>query len=198
MKVILNEDVKNLGEEGDVVIVKNGYARNFLLPNGIAVPCTKGNLSIFSQKKDAIEKRKEVKREAAKSLKEKIEAVTLTLKIAAGDTGKLFGSVNNATIAEGLFAQGIEVERKRIEVVGTHVKMVGSYQARVKLYGEEVATLAFIVEGITSETLKRTAVKKEVVAEESEEEVVEETVEAVEEAATEETAEEVEAEADAE
>lgn len=161
MKVILNVDVKNLGEEGDICIVKNGYARNFLLPNGLAVPCTKGHLSIFGQRKDAIEKRKLEKQETAKGVKEKIESITLTLKVAAGDTGKLFGSVNNATIAEGLAAEGVQIERKRIEVVGTHVKMIGNYSARVKLYGEEVATLKFIVEGITSETMKKAAEKLE-------------------------------------
>lgn len=154
MKVILNEDVKNLGEEGDIVTVKNGYARNFLLPKGWVLPCTKGNLSLLAQKKEAIEKRKAQKREAAKSLKERIESTSLTLQVPAGDTGKLFGSVNNATIAAGLLNQGIEVERKRIEVVGTHVKMVGHYQARIKLYGDEVALLKFSVEGVSSTAAK--------------------------------------------
>lgn len=165
MKVILKEDVKNLGEEGDIVDVKNGYARNFLLPRGMVVPCTVGNLSILSQQKNAIEKRKAAKREEAKSLKEKIEALTLTLGIAAGDTGKLFGSVNNATIADALEAKGISVERKKIEIVGTHVKMVGSYAAKVRLYGDEVASLKFIVEGVKTTSTTKDAKKAEAASE---------------------------------
>ncbi len=161
MKVILNEDIKNLGEEGDICVVKNGYARNFLLPKGLVVPCTKGNLKVLDQKKDAIEQRKQEKREAAKSEKEKIEQLSLNLKVPAGDTGKLFGSVNNATLSNALAAEGILVERKKIEVVGTHVKMVGNYTARVKLYGDEVATLKFTVEGQQVESGKKTSSNKE-------------------------------------
>lgn len=179
MKVILNNDVKNLGEEGDICVVKNGYARNYLLPKGLAVSCTRGNLRIFEQKKDAIAKRKEEKREAAKSLKQKIETLSLTLKVPAGDTGKLFGSVNNATLADALAAEGLQVERKRIDVVGTHVKMVGNYAARVKLYGEEVADLKFVVEGQKPEGSAAAAKKEEAVEEvPAVEEAAEEAVDA--------------------
>lgn len=187
MKVILKEDVKNLGEEGDIVDVKNGYARNFLIPTKKVVPCTVGNLSILSQQKDAIEKRKAVKREEAKSVKEKIEALTLTIGVPAGDTGKLFGSVNNAIIADNLASKGIDVERKRIEIVGTHVKMVGNYTAKIRLYGDEVATLKFVVEGIATTTSKasdkkskseaKAPVAEETVSEEASSEVATETSE---------------------
>lgn len=164
MKVILKEDVKNLGEEGDIVEVKAGYARNFLMPRGKVVPWTWGNVRILEQQQAAIEKRKAEKREAAKSAKEKIESMNLVLPVPAGDTGKLFGSVNNATIADALAKEGIEVERKRIEIVGTHVKMVGNYTAKIRLYGDEVAVLNFTVEGVSTTTTTKTKKGDEPVA----------------------------------
>ena len=97
MKVILNEDVINLGEEGDVVVVKPGYARNFLLPRGKAVRFNKANEAIFASRAAAIEKRKEEKRKQSSSLKEQLEKVEITLVLSAGESGKLFGSVTNAT-----------------------------------------------------------------------------------------------------
>lgn len=161
MKVILKQDVKNLGEEGDIVEVKAGYARNFLIPRGKVVAWTWGNVRILEQQQTAIEKRKAEKREAAKSAKEKIESLHLVLPVPAGDTGKLFGSVNNATIADALAKEGIEVERKRIEIVGTHVKMVGNYSAKIRLYGEEVAILNFVVEGVSTSTAGKASKKEE-------------------------------------
>lgn len=186
MKIILNDDVMNLGEEGDICVVKSGYGRNYLIPKGLAVPCTRGNQRIFAQRQVSIDKRKEEKRNAAKSLVEKIEALSLTIKVAAGETGRLFGSVSNATLSDALAKEGIQVERKKIEVVGTHVKMVGDYTAKVKLYAEAVAELKFSIEGeivsgsaAAPKKAKVEVAKAEVVAEKTEE-VVAEAVEVVE------------------
>ena len=145
MKIILNQDVYNLGEEGDVCVVANGYARNFLVPQKMAVLFNKQNSAIFESRKAAIEKRKEEKRFESASLKEKIEAVTLELKVSTGDTGKLFGSVTNANIAEELKKEGIVIERKKIELPDHTIKMVGEFTARVKLYGSESADLKIII-----------------------------------------------------
>lgn len=145
MKIILNEDVYNLGEEGDVREVANGYARNFLLPQGLAVSYNRHNLSIFESRKVAIEKRKEEKRKAALSLKEKLENVSITVKMPAGETGKLFGSVNNAVIADALEKEGISIERKKIEVASSSIKMIGTYTVMIKLYSGEVANIDVVV-----------------------------------------------------
>ncbi len=133
MKVILNQDVYNLGEEGDVRVVANGYARNFLIPQKLALIFNKQNISMFESRKAAIEKRKEEKRAASAGLKEKIEAINLELIVSSGDTGKLFGSVTNANVAEELKKEGITVERKKIELPGHTIKMVGDFIVKVKL-----------------------------------------------------------------
>ncbi len=145
VKVILNDDVYNLGEEGDVREVAPGYARNFLIRQGLALAFSKRNVALFEQRKEAIEKRKNEKREAAKSFREKIESQVIELEMPAGDTGKLFGSVNSANIAEKLAAEGITIERKKIEVPDNSIKMVGEYNVRIRLYGDEVASIKVIV-----------------------------------------------------
>lgn len=150
MKVILNADVENLGEEGDICDVKDGYGRNYLLPKQLALPYNKSTLALFEQKRDAIEKRKEEKRQAALSLKERIEEEPLVIRRPAGETGKLFGSVTAATLVEELEKRGIQIERKRIELHQHNIKMVGNYSAKIKLYNEESAGLKFSVESADS------------------------------------------------
>ncbi len=146
IKVILNQDLPNLGEEGDVCSVANGYGRNYLLPKGLAVPYTTKYINIFEQKKDLIAKKKEEKRQDALSLKEKIEQIEgLEIKMPVGDTGKLFGSVNNAVVADALAKEGITLERKKIEVPENAIKMIGNYNVKVKLYESESATLKLVV-----------------------------------------------------
>ncbi|PKL21330.1 MAG: 50S ribosomal protein L9 [Spirochaetae bacterium HGW-Spirochaetae-4] len=154
MKIILNQDVHNLGEEGDVVVVKDGYARNFLLPKGYAVLFNKANQSLFASRTAAIEKRKEEKRKAAASVKEQLDSMNLTLVVSAGESGKLFGSVTNAMVQEALAKNGIEIERKRIEVATHAIKMVGSYSVKVRLYEGESAQVKI-------EVISESIVKKE-------------------------------------
>ena len=145
MKIILNEDVYNLGEEGDVCEVANGYGRNYLLPHGLAVVFNKQNQAVFESRKEAITKRKEEKRKAAQDLKEKLEGLSLTVKMPAGETGKLFGSVNNAVIAEALEKEGITIERKKIDVPTTSIKMIGKFSVLIKLYSGETAKIEIVV-----------------------------------------------------
>lgn len=142
MKVILNQDVPNLGEEGDVKSVADGYGRNFLLPKGLAVPFTKKYINIFEQKKELLAKKKEEKKQQALGIKEKIESIeALSISMPAGESGKLFGSVNNAVIAEALAKEGITVERKKIEVPEHNIKMIGNYTVKVRLYSNQTAAL---------------------------------------------------------
>ena len=176
MKIILKQDVPNLGEEGDVCTVARGYGRNYLLPQSIAVPFTRQNIALFEHKRDAIEKRKEEKREQAKSEKERLEGEELIINATAGDTGKLFGSVSNATIAEELEKRGYSIEKKRIDIVveGNTIRMVGRYPIRVKLYGEEEANLEILVQDPDQPELLET----EEIAEEEKKETSEKSVSA--------------------
>lgn len=145
MKVILNQDVKYLGEEGDVKVVANGYARNYLFPRGFAVPYNDMTAAHFEARKEEIEARKEEKRKAAASLKEKLEAFTVELTMPAGPNGKLYGAVTNQTIVDVLLKNGFEIERKKIEVPGMTIKSVGKYHVTVHLYEAAHAELNVIV-----------------------------------------------------
>ena len=158
MKIILNQDVHNLGEEGDVVVVKDGYARNYLLPKGYAVLFNRANQALFEGRAAAIEKRKEEKRKAAAGLKDRLDEMTLTLAVSAGDSGKLFGSVTNSMIQEALAKEGIEVERKRIEVASHTIKMVGSYSIKVRLYEGESAHVK--IEVVSENAIKKQEAEK--------------------------------------
>ena len=158
MKIILNQDVRNLGEEGDVVEVKNGYARNFLLPNGHAVLFNKTNQSIFASKAAMIDKRKEEKRNAASSLKEKLDNATVTVVVSAGESGKLFGSVTNTMVQEALAKQGLDIERKRIEIASHAIRMLGNYTVNIRLYEDESAQVKLVV--LSEAEVKRAAAEK--------------------------------------
>ena len=160
MKIILNQDVPNLGEEGDVCVVKDGYARNYLLPTGAAVLYNNENLSIFKSRAAAIEKRKIAKREASASLKERLDDLTLKLVVSAGDSGKLFGSVTALMVQEELAKQGFEIERKRIEVASHAIKQVGMYSARIHLYENESSVIKLdVVSEADQKAAERAAAK---------------------------------------
>lgn len=152
MKVILNVDVKSLGEEGDVKNVANGYARNFLLPRNLAVPYNEATVALFESRKAEIEARKEQKRKDSASLKEKLEAVAIELVMPAAGNGKLYAAVTTHIVADALAKLGFDIERKRIEIPGSTVKSVGTFKATIKLYEAQVAEVhvtvkAQVVEG---------------------------------------------------
>lgn len=146
MKVILNRDIVNLGEEGDIVDVSDGYARNYLLPKGFVLQHNAQNVSFLEGRRARIEQRREEKHRDAISLKERLETETLVVKMLAGENGKLFGSVTSATIVDELAKIGIDVERKRIEIPESSLKTLGNFQVRVRLYGDNDATLNVAVE----------------------------------------------------
>ena len=141
MKVILNVDVKSLGEEGDVKNVANGYARNFLLPRNLAVPYNEATVAIFEGRKAEIEARKEQKRKDSASLKEKLESTAIELTMPAAANGKLYAAVTANVVAEALAKLGFEIERKRIEIPGSTIKSVGTFKATIKLYETQVAEI---------------------------------------------------------
>lgn len=145
MKVILNQDVKHLGEEGDVKVVANGYARNYLLPRELAVPYNEATVLMFEARKAEIEARKEQKRKDSASLKDKLQAEALTIVMPAGTNGKLYGAVTSQTVMELLQKQGYDIERKRIEIPGAAIKSTGKYTVTVRLYEANTAELTVVV-----------------------------------------------------
>lgn len=145
MKVILNADVKHLGEEGDVKVVANGYARNYLFPRNLALPFNELTVAYFESRKEEIEAKKEAKRKDAASLKEKLTSANIVIPMPAGANGKLYGAVSTTVIAEALAKQGFEIERKRIEIPGLAIKSVGTYHATIKLYESSVAEIKIVV-----------------------------------------------------
>lgn len=139
MKVILTENLDNLGHIGDIVKVAPGYARNYLIPRGYAIPATEGNEKALAHARRQLEYKKNRILEGARTLAGKIEALTLTIPHQAGEEGKLFGSVTNMEVAQHLASQGLEVDRKKIEM--DPVKQVGEHVAKIRLHPEVTATL---------------------------------------------------------
>ena len=145
MKVILTHEVTGLGTAGDVVDVKDGYARNFLLPRHLATPWTKGGQKQVDVITTARASREVRSLEEAKQLKGRLEAASVTVPAKAGNAGRLFGAVSTADIADAVKAAGgPELDRRRIEVQG-HIKSTGSYQALVRLHPEVQSTVPFEV-----------------------------------------------------
>jgi large subunit ribosomal protein L9 len=145
MRIILNQDVPNLGEFGDAKNVADGYARNFLFPKGMAVAYSAKTVALFEKKKNEIESHKETKRKHALSVREQIEAEELSIAMPAGPNGKLYGAVTGTTIADELQKKGVIVDRKRIEIPNKAVKNTGKYRILVRLYEKEEATLTLVV-----------------------------------------------------
>ena len=144
VQVILNEDVPNLGRTGDVVKVRAGYARNYLLPRNLASEADERNLRAFEHQKGIALRKREAQKIAASSIKDKIEAITLTISARAGEEGKLFGSVTNIDLERALREKGLEVERRRI-VLPEPLKQLGDYTVPVKLDAEVEASLKVVV-----------------------------------------------------
>jgi large subunit ribosomal protein L9 len=135
MEIILRQAVESLGHPGDVVTVKNGYARNFLLPRGYAFEATPGNLKRIAAERSRLEAAENERREGASDLAKKLEEVQLTFSARVGEEGKLFGSVTSADIAEQLAAQGFNIERRLIDL-HEPIKALGVYRVPVKLHAD--------------------------------------------------------------
>lgn len=141
MKVILLKDVKDLGKEGELVDVKDGYARNFLFPRNLAVEASSANMKKWKERQKQIKAREEEERAEALKLKEQIEKITLELTSKAGEGGRLFGSITSKDIAKGLKSQyKIEIDRRKIELKD-NIKSLGTTQVAIRVYPEIVANL---------------------------------------------------------
>jgi large subunit ribosomal protein L9 len=144
MKIILKEDFSALGHIGEIIKVSDGYARNYLIPKGIAVNATNGNLKQFESMKEAILKKQAKVKESAEELLNGLSAVKLTYTRKAGDDDKLFGSVTNKEIAASLKEKGFEIDRKAIHI-NEPVKHLGDFKFSVKLHKEVAAELTATV-----------------------------------------------------
>jgi|TARA_Y100000294_G_scaffold111339_1_gene103192 large subunit ribosomal protein L9 len=144
MKLLLKEDVTGLGFCGDEVEVKDGYGRNFLIPNGKALLATPKNLKQFNHQKSIVNGRLKKVKAVADALAQEIEKVTCTLKKKVGDQGKLFGSVTTQEISESLRAQGVELDRRKIQP-GEPIKSLGDFEVSVKLHSDVTAKVKVIV-----------------------------------------------------
>ncbi len=143
MEVILIQDMPGLGHKDQIIKVKDGYANNYLIPKRIAILATPSAKKHLEEKLRQQARKEQKLREAASQMREKIEAKTYTVKVKAGEKGKIYGSVTNIQLADLLSQNGIEIDRKQIEM--DHVKEVGSFEAKVRLYKDIVATMKFEV-----------------------------------------------------
>ncbi|NQT32227.1 MAG: 50S ribosomal protein L9 [Candidatus Omnitrophica bacterium] len=135
MKVILLKDIEKLGSMGDEINVKDGYARNYLVPEKLVIESTKGAAKILEQKRREKERRDQKLREEYEQLAEKIKAASCTISMEAGEEEKLFGAVTSDMIAETLCAEGIDIDKKKI-VLEEPIKALGVYDITVDLYPE--------------------------------------------------------------
>ncbi|MGO9379719.1 MAG: 50S ribosomal protein L9 [Dissulfurispiraceae bacterium] len=140
MKVILKADVKDLGRIGEVVNVKDGFARNYLVPQGLAAEASTKNVKALEHEKRKIQEMARKVKTGAAGLAEKIAAAKVTIKAKSGEEDKLFGSVTSMDIAEALKAEGIEVDKKKIHL-DEPIKRLGEYTVSIKLHSEVSAQL---------------------------------------------------------
>ena len=144
MQIILQEDVEKLGNRGEVVTVKEGYARNYLLPRNLALEATAGNLKRLEKMRSAFAKKEAVERGDAQKLNDLLAGVSLEVKRKSGENDQLFGSVTNADIADALAAQGFTIDKKKI-ALAEPIKTIGEFEIPIKLHREIAAKVKLAV-----------------------------------------------------
>ncbi|TRO66629.1 50S ribosomal protein L9 [Christiangramia sabulilitoris] len=147
MEVILKKDVDNLGFKDDVVAVKNGYGRNYLIPHGFAELATPSARKVLSEtlKQRAYKEQKHI--DEAKKQAEKLNNLEIKMTAKAGAGDKLFGSITNGDLAEALAKEGVEIEKKYINIAGGNIKRLGQYEATLRFHREVVSNFTFDVVG---------------------------------------------------
>lgn len=144
MKIVLTQDRVALGLEGDIVDVANGYARNYLIPKGIALEANKQNIKLMEMQKKKIEAKRFKAREDAEKVKEKMADVVITISQKTGEENKLYGSVTSMDIAGQLEKQGIAIDRRKI-ALDKPIKTLGEFDVPVKLYPEVTGSIKVVV-----------------------------------------------------
>lgn len=140
MKIILREDVPHLGEPGAIVNVKPGYARNYLIPQGLAALATSRNIKMMEHQLSIIQRQIDAAKAEADQVKARLADLSITLSKPAGENEKLFGSVTTRDIVKALLEEGMTVDRRRV-VIGDPIKALGVYTIQIKLHGGELAGL---------------------------------------------------------
>jgi large subunit ribosomal protein L9 len=153
MKVILTEEIRGLGTRGDVVTVKDGYARNYLLPKNLAREATAGNLKSVEQERRKWALLANQEKEAAQKAADSVKGMKITVKKRVGENGQLFGSVTANEIADGLEAKGVKVDKRRIEL-GHPIKTMGVHDVEVRLYRDVSAQIQVEVVPVGTEKLE--------------------------------------------
>jgi large subunit ribosomal protein L9 len=145
MEVILKQDVKNLGHKDEIVKVRPGYGRNFLIPQGFAILASEGNRKMLAESVRQRAHKEEKMRNEATATADKLASVTIQVGAKVGESGKIFGSVNAIQIADALRKSGIEIDRKNISLDEEAIKQIGTYTAHVKVYKDIKADVKFEV-----------------------------------------------------
>jgi large subunit ribosomal protein L9 len=145
MQIILQEDIDKLGHRGDVVTVKPGYARNFLLPRKLAIEATSGNLKAIERIRTSLAKKTATELDAAHKQAELLNGVSLTFKRKTGENDQMFGSVTSADIAEALGAQGFKIDKRQAQL-GESIKTIGEQQVTIKVFRDVTAQIKVSVE----------------------------------------------------
>ena len=145
MDIILKQDVANLGQKDDIVKVKNGYARNYLIPKGLATTATESAKKVLAENTKQRAHKEAKSKDLALSVAEKLKAVQLVIGAKTSTTGKIFGSVNTIMLAEAINAKGFDIDRKQIMISDDSVKEIGNYTAKIKLHKEVIVELGFEV-----------------------------------------------------
>ncbi len=140
MKIILRADVENLGSLGDVVEVKPGYGRNYLLPQGLAMIASPSNLKVFEKQRAKLQARMDALRAEARGLKERLEALEIVIPMHVGDNDKLYGSVTSTIIGDAITALGVNIDRRRI-LMDAPIRTLGEHPVRIRLHADVVATV---------------------------------------------------------
>lgn len=146
MQVILKEKIRNLGNLGELVNVKPGYARNFLIPQGKALMATKANMEAFEAERAELERMAAERLNAAKEVASKLEDLSLVIKATAGEGGKLFGSIGTRDIADYITAQGIEVFKHQVRMPNGVIREIGEFEVELHLHTDVDATVTVKVE----------------------------------------------------
>jgi large subunit ribosomal protein L9 len=141
MKVILLDKVENLGNLGDLVSVKPGYGRNYLIPSGRAAPATAENIRVFEQRRAELERAATEALARAQARAERLNGMTISVARKAGEEGRLFGSVGNVDVAEALTAAGIEVKKQEVRMPEGPIRQIGSYEIQLHLHPEVNVTV---------------------------------------------------------
>lgn len=140
MKVILKQDVETLGSTGEIVNVKNGFGRNYLIPRGIAVPATRGSIKEAEENLRQQAHKLDRVKDDAKALAARLEALDIVIPAKVGEENRIFGTVTTQQVAEIIAARGVEIDRRKIEL-GEEIRSLGVYPATIKLHGDVTASV---------------------------------------------------------